>query len=122
MDTLTLCGWSAFQWHRIPPLVRMLHLSGIEEGASALPDDPSLPLLGGIDRPLHVLAADDAHRPRAAGIKPLVHSLLPPKTSLIPICDGLFVTNVAYTVLTLCCSDSRDGKAVKASVRQPVTK
>lgn len=101
MDTITLCGWSAFQWHRIPPLVRMLHLSGIEEGASALPDDPSLPLLGGIDRPLHVLAADDAHRPRAAGIKPLVHSLLPPKTSLIPICDGLFVTNVAYTALTL---------------------
>lgn len=69
MDTLTLCGWSAFQWHRIPPLVKMLHLAG--GGDDACLDellDASSPLFGGIDWPLHAHARDVNHKPARRGL------------------------------------------------------
>lgn len=103
MDTLTLCGWSAFQWHRIPPLVRMLYLSAIEDDAplADLLDPSAGPLLGGIDYPLRVLAPDINHKPHREGVAIPHLSGIASCQRPHRICRGLYVTDLPVTLLML---------------------
>lgn len=107
MDTLTLCGWSAFQWHRIPPLVKMLHLA--DGGDDARLDEllamgkAGDPLFGGVDWPLHAHARDADHKPRRGDllVPRLCGSVTPRDPRVEPVGHGFFAMNPLLTMLTL---------------------
>lgn len=100
---VTLCGATAFQWHRIPPVVRDLLQDDLDLTVRA--DRRCLPKrgahLGYLTVPLSVLATDrtSIHETKAFSYRLWTGELLP--GDRVPIDPYLEVTSPAMTLLTM---------------------
>lgn len=116
MDTLTLSGWSAFQFYRIPPAhLRAVLIAAGEEDLSNIPIPESRPYLMGIDLPVQVLCSNRDRRPQGKAFLPRTRSHELPRGSYLQIGSHLFVTSPSATLLTLAADLSSTQLAMAAS-------
>ncbi len=105
MDEMRLCGWSAYQSHRVPPVVRAIaqafHDAGHPTADGHLDGHPSLV---GVDKPLRIMADTPNKRLRSASHVSLLRSRIgdgdfAPHPAAGP--SAPLVTHPAATLLTL---------------------
>lgn len=98
MDGIKLCGWSAFQSYRTPPIVRLL--DSLEVDDPLADDAPRDRLLGGISFPLHIAVADKSDRKSTRDV--ISHVLTKYPMSAFEVLDeNIMVTDPFYTLLSM---------------------
>lgn len=116
MDTLKLCGWSAYQYHRVPPVARAVVDAFLAAGQplAGIRPDARTGLIG-LDRPIRLTV--DAPDKRLRSSHHISHLRGSLDEGAFEECgaEGTLVTSPAATLLTLAPSLSHERLALAAS-------